>query len=115
MLSREHRLVHEKDFARLFAKGRPFFGRGLTMKVVTNRLAASRIGFVVSTKISKKATVRNLIKRRMRDIVRKRIGAIHDGVDIVFMAKPESKTMTYQELEAVMTMLLVKTGLMKKI
>jgi ribonuclease P protein component len=114
MLPKEYRLTAEKDYARLFTKGRPFYGRGLTMKVATNRLKTPRVGFVVSTKVAKKAVVRNLIKRRMREIVRKRIPLIAGGVDIAFMAKPEAKTLTYQELETIMTTLLTKTGLMKK-
>ena len=114
MLAREFRLTAEKDYARIFSKGRPFHGRGMGMKAVRNQLASPRIGFVVSTKVAKKAVVRNQVKRRMREIVRKQLRTIIGGVDIVFMARPDSIRMTYADLQRAMTELMSRAGLYKK-
>ena len=51
-------------------------------------MAASRFGFIVSQKVAKKANQRNLVKRRIREVVRKELGRIRPGYDVVIIAKP---------------------------
>ena len=114
MLTRDNRLSHKKDFARLFSKGRSFYGQGMMMKVVANTRSATRVGFVVSTKVSKKAVVRNLLKRRMREIVKKNIHDILGGIDIVFLTKPEIAKFSFQELEQTLCFLLKKAGILRQ-
>ena len=114
MLAKKYRVTAEKDYAKLFSKGRPFHGRGVTMKAMHSKLDVPRVGFVVSTKVAKKAVVRNLVKRRMREIARKVIGKMQSGVDVVFMAKQESTSMTFAELERSMLDLLTKSGIIAK-
>lgn len=48
-----------------------------------------RVAFIVSKKISKKAVVRNKIKRQLRNIVYKNLKNSTLTVDIVIMVKPE--------------------------
>ena len=114
MLEKKFRVTAEKDYAKLFAKGRPFHGRGVGMKAMLSKLDVPRVGFVVSTKVAKRAVVRNQVKRRMREIVRKIVDRMQPGVDVVFMAKQESTGMTFAELEKAMTELLVKSGILAK-
>lgn len=114
MLPKLYRLTAEKDFARIFSKGRAFQGRGLTVKAVRNGLEGTRVGFVVSTKISKRAVVRNKIKRRMREIVGKRTAKLLAGVDIVFLAKTESITMPFVDVERSIDDVLGRAGLYKR-
>lgn len=114
MLSKRYRLTAEKDFAKLFAKGRAFHGRGVTVKAMRSREEGPRIGFVVSTKVAKRAVVRNQIKRRMREIVRKRLPKLLSGVDMAFLARSEAVTMTFQELERSLDDVLAKAGLYKR-
>jgi|SRR5687768_14466787 len=114
MLSKPYRLTAEKDFARIFAKGRAFQGRGLTVKAVRNGLEGTRVGFVVSTKVSKRAVLRNKIKRRMREIVRKREVKLLAGVDIVFLAKVEALTMPFADVERSIDDVLGRAGLYKR-
>lgn len=114
MLEKKYRVTAEKDYAKLFSKGRPFHGRGIGMKAMHSKFDVPRVGFVVSTKVAKKAVVRNQVKRRMREIARKLIGRMQSGVDIVFMAKQESVTMSFADIERVMTELLLKSGIITK-
>lgn len=114
MLTRKNRLAAEKDFSNLFSKGKSFGGRGIGLKVVRNGSDVPRIGFVVSTKVAKRAVVRNVIKRRMREASRKFLSRIDpQGVDIAFMARSETAKMTYAEIEAAMRFVLEKSGLVK--
>lgn len=114
MLPKKHRVTAEKDYARLFAKGRSFHGRGVTMKAVRSTLDVPRAGFVVSTKVAKRAVVRNLLKRRMREAVRKVVGRMQPGVDVAFFAKKDAIEMTYADVEKEIHGLLMKSGIISR-
>ncbi|MDP1538407.1 MAG: ribonuclease P protein component [bacterium] len=70
MLSKNHRIRKKKDIEKIFKEGKNFREDSLVLKTVKNDLNACRFGFIVSQKISKKANIRNKIKRRLREIVR---------------------------------------------
>ena len=59
----------------------------------------SRFGFIVSTKISKKAIVRNRIKRVMAEIVRSSLNKLKNGYDVVFLIKPSVTKIDRESLE----------------
>lgn len=52
-----------------------------------NNLSVSRFAFIVSTKIDKRATVRNRIKRLLRESVRLLLPNVPHGFDVIFIAK----------------------------
>lgn len=89
MLPRKYRLTAEKDFNRIFKRGRSVHGQGLGLKIALNQLEVSRFAFVVSTKVSKKAVVRNRLKRQMREIVHEVLKDMKQGTDVVVMARKE--------------------------
>jgi ribonuclease P protein component len=88
MLARTSRLVKTKDIEHAFKRGRSFFSRSLGLKVVINELGVNRFALVVSTKISKKAVVRNKIKRSLRDILRIENKHLKVGYDLVVITLP---------------------------
>lgn len=57
------------------------------MRWMANTLPHSRVGIVVSNKISKKATVRNTIKRRLRESIRKILQEKRFSIDLVIIAR----------------------------
>ena len=71
----------------------------LLLKYKKNNYSVSRFGFVVSTKISKKATERNLIKRRLRAIVQKERANIVPGYDIVMLTRPPIRSLSFSALQ----------------
>ncbi|MEY4723837.1 MAG: hypothetical protein RLZZ324_1350 [Candidatus Parcubacteria bacterium] len=112
MLSKKNRLVAERDFSKLFAKGKSYSGRGIGMKMVKTPLSVTRVGFVVSTKVSKRAVVRNRIKRRMREAMRAFLPKLsQSGMDIAFMARSETVSMEYVDIQRSIQGLLEKSGL----
>lgn len=99
MLIRTRRVVKEEDFNAVLGRGRfvttPFF----LLKYIRNNSENDRYGFVVSKKVSKKATERNKIKRRLRAIIQKTEHKAQQGRDIVFMVKKAAVTASFGEIK----------------
>jgi len=95
-----NRLRSEKDIKALFAKGRSVFDFTVGMRFRKTDLPISRITVVVGTKVSKRAVVRNRLKRRIRGILEKQIPVIPPGFDMLILVKKESIDQTTAELEA---------------
>ena len=82
MLSRKNRLKKKKDFEQVFRRGETLKEGFLTLKLAKNNLKVTRFGFVISLKVSKKASLRNKIRRRLRAIAKTKIPQIKTGFDM---------------------------------
>ena len=89
MLPVKNRLKKKKDFDVVFKKGKGFREGFLSTKIIANELGYSRFGLVVGQKVSKKAVMRNKIKRRLREVIRVELPDIKQGMDVVLIALPE--------------------------
>ena len=114
MLSKINRLQKRKDFDWVFKRGLKFKEDFLSLRVVKNNLKNSRFGFIVSQKISKKATLRNKIKRRLRMIIRVKMQKIKKRLDIIMVANPGLEKKDFWELEEILYTLLKKANLLQK-
>lgn len=110
-----NRLKKRKDFEKVIAVKRFFEEEFLFLKKRENNLNYSRIGFVVSQKISKKAVIRNKIKRRLREIIRLNLLIIKEGYDIVFFTKKGIENKKFSELKEIVKKLLQKARLIKNL
>ena len=88
MLAKQHRLVKQKDFEKVFKQGRAFYSKLLGVKIIINQREFNRFGIVVSTKVSKKATERNKLKRQIRQAARELLKNLKSGFDIVIIVLP---------------------------
>jgi len=113
MLSKRNRLKKQKDFGRVFKKGRGAKEDFLYLKVVKNELESSRFGFVVSKEFSKKAVLRNKIRRRLAELVRIKLPKIKKGIDVVIVVMPEFKTRDFWEIEEIINKLFEKAKIFK--
>lgn len=86
MLPRVFRLQKSKDIKTVIEKGARYRGRHLQLSALHTNGATSRFAFIVSNKISKKATVRNRAKRLMREATRSLLPQINSGYDIIVWA-----------------------------
>jgi ribonuclease P protein component len=111
MLSEKNRLKNKKDFDRVFKKGKGFREDFLFLKHASNQLANSRLGIVVSQKISKKAVLRNRIKRRIRAVVSRKLPKIKKGTDFILVAIPGLEKKDFREIETALTNVLKKSKL----
>lgn len=89
MLSSKYRLKSQTSFARVEIDGKlsQFKSFGLNIYDREDN-DPSKFGFVISTKISKRAVVRNRIKRIFSEYIRLNLGKIKKGKDVIFLIKP---------------------------
>ncbi|PIS35583.1 MAG: ribonuclease P protein component [Parcubacteria group bacterium CG08_land_8_20_14_0_20_38_56] len=111
MLPRENRLKKEEDFKKVFKKGRGFTNNLFVLKIVKNNLDISRFAFVISKKISKKATIRNRIKRRLDNVIRVDLPKIKKGWDGIIIVLPGAEIKDFKEIEEDINQLLEKARL----
>jgi ribonuclease P protein component len=89
MLKKKNRLRKRKEIKRVFREGKGFKEKFLVLKRVENNLRESRFCIIVPQDVSKKPTVRNRIKRRMREAIGQILKEIEKGYDVVLIALPE--------------------------
>jgi len=99
MLKKINRLAKNKDFDNLFKKGKSSYNKIIGFKYIKNGLAYNRFGIIISTKVSKKAVIRNKIKRQNRAIIRKNEKDIKQGFDMSFVVFPLILDKKFQEIE----------------
>ncbi len=99
MLPASFRLTKDADIKRVFEKGRGVFGEVCGLKYAKNGMKTSRFAIVVGTKISKKATDRNKIKRRIRAILAKKQNSLLPGFDVLLLVRPSARIADYSTLE----------------
>lgn len=112
MLSKKIRLTKKKDLERILRRGKHFAEKFFVLKTIENGLDHSRFGFMVSIKVSKKATVRNKIRRQLQEIVRINFARIKTGLDMIVIARPEIKEKDYQEIKGALLGTLKEKGLL---
>lgn len=88
MLPRKNRLKKKKDFERIFKEGKGAREDFLFLKLVKNNFGFNRFAFVVGKNVSKKAIIRNRLKRRISETVRLKLKSLKPGIDGVFIALP---------------------------
>lgn len=111
-MERRYRLRENEDFQKARREGRSWTQPLMVLCVLPNSLSHSRFGFSVSRRIGK-ATVRNRVKRMMRETVRRRISEIPPGQDLVFIARAPIAGAPFPEVEAAVERLLSQAGLIK--
>jgi len=73
----------------------------------------SRLGIVISRKVSKKARERNQLKRRIREFFRLEIGKLKPGYDFLVIALPGAADKKYRDMVALLRQSLDRLKLLK--
>lgn len=99
MLPNQNRLRRREDFAKVYAKGARYKGTYLSLRILFDiNDPLTRIGIVVSKKVSKLAVTRNRFKRQLRAIFRQLLSQLKDGLQIVVTVTTVQSKPSYQEL-----------------
>ncbi|NEQ79590.1 MAG: ribonuclease P protein component [Moorea sp. SIO2I5] len=126
-LPQANRLKHWRDFKTVYRWGIRSSGRYLTLrgleqstipaiakestvpeKSLPEDHPPSRLGISISQKVSKKAVVRNRIKRQLRAALRQLLPRLSPGWKLVIIVKPEARECEYAQLLRELEKLLVK-------
>ena len=91
------RLKHWKDFQSVYQQGKRYRGTHLLLRVRKDEtLLTSRFGIAVSQKVSKRAVVRNRIKRQIRAAILALLPEIVPGWNIVIVVLPNAVMCKYE-------------------
>lgn len=114
-LPKINRLKSRHDFQTLFREGNRLKSSHLTLRALRLQTpsglvaGASRMGISISTKVSKRAVIRNRIKRQIRAAFRSLLPRIAPGWSLVAIVQPQAVTSKcdyqqfLQELEQLLT------------
>jgi ribonuclease P protein component len=108
-LPKTYRLRRRNDFQQVYQKGRRRTGIHLSVTVLPKprslnglnqpaTLTNTCFGISISKKVSKKAVVRNLVKRRIKGALRQSIDRILPGKMVVITCKPSIVGCDYDEI-----------------
>lgn len=105
MLPKEYRLKKRSAFAATYRTGKTFHKNGITLFVgkEKNNELPTKVGFVVSKKVHKRAVKRNRMKRLMRESYRLLIknGIVKDKyLSIIFVGSSKLLNSGFIEIDA---------------
>jgi len=92
------KLRKNSDFLAVYRQGKKEHGKYLVIYFVYHKDSGRKAGFVVSKRVSKKAVVRNKIKRRLREIYRLNRFSLPENIFLITVAKPEIVKADYNEI-----------------
>jgi len=99
MLKKNNRIRRNKEFDRAFKTGQSFYSKVFSLKAADNDLEVSRLGILISTKVSKKAVVRNLLKRQIRAVIQGEIPQLKTGKDLVIVVFSQILDKNFKEIK----------------
>ncbi|MFA6171381.1 MAG: ribonuclease P protein component [Patescibacteria group bacterium] len=114
MLPQPYRLTKNKEFDQVFTKGKAYYTDCLGVKCAKNGLEISRFGILTGTKVSKKAVIRNKIKRRIRQALITQMDLLKSGYDCAIICRPPVVKKDYQDILKLLQHSFSKLKLYKK-
>ncbi len=91
-------LKKNKDFQHVYKNGTSQANRYLVMYVLKNQYRKNRLGISVSKKVGN-SVVRHRVTRLIRESYRLNEMEFKNGLDIVVIARPSAKDITYKDVE----------------
>lgn len=96
MLPKKNRLLSKKDFDFLKRKGFKRNSDSFDLLFLPTGNPSSRVGIIISTKISLKAVARNKAKRKLREAIYSQLP--QKGFDFLFLGKKEILTSSFSKI-----------------
>lgn len=106
-------LKKKNDFNKVFNRGKSTASRYLVLYWYPNNKEINRYGFSISKRIGK-AVVRNKLKRRLKEIIRRFLeDSCLKGYDIIIIARNPVNSLDFNGIKDDLTKLFQKAGLFK--
>ncbi len=106
---RSSRLLKHADFDHVYQNGKRHFSGHLTVFALRRPAGAPRVGFTVG-RVLGGAVLRNRIKRRLREAVRRNLHSLAAPVDLVINPKKSVLTVEFAQLETEIAQAFAKIG-----
>lgn len=94
----KHTLKENRDFRRLYARGRSAASGCLVVYTMRNKFGPGRLGITVGAKLGN-AVQRNRMKRLIREVYRLHQDELRPNMDVVIVARHRAVTASYQQME----------------
>jgi ribonuclease P protein component len=124
-LPQAHRLKNRKDFQSVYQQGVRYSSPHLILRALPpsggsvslnnnvresspSLVSATRFGISISQKVSKKAVIRNRIKRQIRSAIRELLPHLSPGWKVVIVVRPSAVECKYEHFLRELKQLLVK-------
>lgn len=107
MLKKENRLKKRYQYNYVYRSGLHLGGKFVTIYVASSKTKNIKVGFAVTKKIGK-AHVRNLVRRRLREIVYTQIPLLKQNYNLIVVAKEGISSARFDELSNEIVTLLKK-------
>ncbi|OGZ33576.1 MAG: ribonuclease P protein component [Candidatus Portnoybacteria bacterium RBG_19FT_COMBO_36_7] len=111
MFAKSNRLKKTVDFRNVSRKGMSFSGEFVQIRFLPNDHDSCRFGFVAGLKVSKKAVVRNKIRRRLSETVKLLTPLINKNFDILIFAKTKIAGKNQKEIAKDVENIFKKAGI----
>ena len=96
---KSRRLTQSAEFEQVKKNGRVYRGQFVVLSIVpANDATPFRAGFITSRALGR-AAVRNRVRRRLREIVRKHQREVVNGIWMVVIARASAARASYEQLE----------------
>ncbi|ACB50716.1 protein subunit of ribonuclease P [Crocosphaera subtropica ATCC 51142] len=100
-LPKQHRLRHPKIFQTVYNRGKRYQSPHLVMRVFWQAdqqdcTPPTQFGISVSQKVSKKAVIRNRLKRQIKAVIRLFLPKIKPGYQVVIVVKRNTTECKYE-------------------
>ena len=98
-LPAKRRIKESREYAHIKSKGRRYgFGCVLLNWLLAGQALAPRVGIIVNRKVGN-AVVRNLARRRLREVFRKNQHLLPINLQLVFVARPSIAGKSFAAIE----------------
>ncbi|GAB4320308.1 MAG: ribonuclease P protein component [Candidatus Sumerlaeia bacterium] len=112
MFPKSHRLLHRRDFLRVYAEGASRSGRHVWVYYLDRGDGATaRVGITIPRRAGK-AVRRNKTRRRLREILRHLGPRLRPGYDIVVNCGPNTVNLDFAQLKSSVTAALTAAHLL---
>ncbi|XTZ10631.1 MAG: ribonuclease P protein component [cyanobacterium endosymbiont of Rhopalodia yunnanensis] len=115
-LPKVHRLKKPKDFQAVYKRGQLYKGSHLLMRVLSRKHQTmipipTQFGISISQKISKKAVVRNRLKRQIKTVIRSLLPIISPGLEVVITVRHSQSECNYEYFLRELKQLFIKSNI----